>query len=117
VLADEPGGGAFAEDALLGGGLQAPSGLELTVGLPTPRCVVPTRTQDGLPADPGILRTLVERHRIDLGPFGRQGCAGAYAEVAIAGRLRIGEHLEVRHGELSPRAAIDSVLTRLHGQA
>jgi hypothetical protein len=26
------------------------------------------RAQDGLPADPAILRALVERHRIDLAP-------------------------------------------------
>ena len=113
VLDDGPDGEPFAEDALLGGRLQAPSGLELTVGLPTPRCVVPTRAQDGLPADPAILRTLVERHRIDLGPFGRQGCAGAYAEVASAGRLRTGERLEVRRGHVAPRTVIDSAVIRL----
>ena len=103
----------FAEDALLGGRLRASSGLELTVGLPTPRCVVPTRAQDGLPADPALLRTLVEHHRIDLGPFGRQGCVGAYAEVARAGRLRTGERLEVRRGPAAPRIVIDSAVTRL----
>jgi uncharacterized protein YcbX len=117
VLDDGPGGEPFAEDALLGGRLQAPSGLQLTVGLPTPRCVVPTRAQDGLPADPGILRTLVERHRIDLGPFGRQGCAGAYAEVASAGRLRTGERLEVRRGRVAQRTVIDRAVIRLQDQA
>ena len=90
--------GGFAEDALLGGALRGASGLRLTVGLPTPRCVVPTRAQDGLPAAPRILRTLVERHRFDLGPFGRQGCVGAYAEVARAGRVRVGERLAVEPG-------------------
>jgi uncharacterized protein YcbX len=117
VLDDGPGNASFAEDALLGATLQAPSGLELTVSLPTPRCVVPTRAQDGLPADPAILRSLVERHRIDLGPFGRHGCAGAYAEVASAGRLGIGERLEVRPGHLTPRAVIDIVVARLRDQA
>jgi uncharacterized protein YcbX len=113
LLDSGPDAEAFEEDALLGSGLEAPSGLELSVGLPTPRCVVPTRAQDGLPADPGILRTLVERHRIDLGPFGRLGCAGAYAEIASAGRLRTGDRLEVRRGDMAPRAAIDSAVTRL----
>ena len=117
VLDDGPDGEPFAEDELLGARLQAPSGLELTVGLPTPRCVVPTRAQDGLPADPAILRTLVERHRIDLGPFGRLGCAGAYAEVASAGRLRTGDRLEVRRGHMAPRAVIDSAVIRLQDQA
>jgi uncharacterized protein YcbX len=117
LLDDGPEGGPFAEDALIGARLQAASGLALTVGLPTPRCVVPTRAQDGLPADPAILRTLVDRHRIDLGPFGRQGCAGAYAEVASAGRLRTGERLEVRRGPMAPRAAIDSAVARLRERA
>jgi uncharacterized protein YcbX len=117
VLDDGPDARPFAEDALLGGRLQAPSGLELTVGLPTPRCVVPTRAQDELPADPGILRTIVEHHRIDLGPYGRQGCAGAYAEVASAGRLRTGERLAVRHADVTPRAAIDSAVARLQDRA
>ena len=116
VLDDGPDGAPFAEDALLGGRLQAPSGLQLTVSLPTPRCVVPTRAQEELPADPGILRTIVEHHRIDLGPFGRQGCAGAYAEVASAGRLRTGERLEVRRGHVAPRAVIDSAVIRLRDQ-
>jgi uncharacterized protein len=99
LLLDDGGDGtAFAEDALLGGRLRAPSGLVLDVGLPTPRCVVPTRAHDGLPADPGILRAVVAHHRIDLGLFGRQGCAGAYAEVASAGGLRTGERLEVEAG-------------------
>jgi uncharacterized protein YcbX len=113
LLDNGPDAEAFDEDALLGSGLEAPSGLELSVGLPTPRCVVPTRAQDGLRADPGILRTLVERHRIDLGPFGRLGCAGAYAEIASAGRLRTGDRLEVRRGDMAPRAAIGSAVTRL----
>ena len=104
-------------DALLGGHLQGPSGLKLTIGLPTPRCVVPTRAQDGLPADPAILRTLVDAHRVDLGPFGRQGCAGAYAEVANAGRLRTGERFEVRRGDAPPRAAIDRAVARLRDHA
>ena len=117
LVLDDLGDPSFAEDALLGAALRAPSGLELTVGLPTPRCVVPTRAQDGLPADPAILRTLVERHRIDFGPFGRQGCAGAYAEVASAGHLRTGERFEVRPGPVAPRAVIDSVVTRLRDQA
>jgi uncharacterized protein YcbX len=106
-------GDGFTEDALLGGRLRARSGLTLTVGLPTPRCVVPTRAQDGLPADPRVLRTLVARHRVDLAPFGRQGCAGAYAEVARAGTLRTGDTLAVEPGTLSATAATDAAVATL----
>jgi uncharacterized protein YcbX len=113
LLDDGSAGDGFAEDALLGGRLRGPSGLELTVGLPTPRCVVPTRAQDGLPADPGILRTLVGRHRIDLGPFGRQGCAGAYAEVVNAGHVRTGERLTVAASTTPPGDAVRDAVARL----
>jgi uncharacterized protein len=105
--------GGFAEDALLGGTLRAPSGLELAVGLPTPRCVVPTRGHDGLPPDPTILRAIVAHHRIDLGPVGRQGCAGSYAELVRDGHLRVGDRLERRPGEIPPDAVIRATLARL----
>jgi uncharacterized protein YcbX len=115
LLDDGAGADGFAEDALLGGTLRAPSGLELTVGLPTPRCVVPMRAHDGVPADPAILRTIVAVHRFDLGPVGRQGCAGSYAEVARPGPLRAGDRLELRPGAGSAQDAIAASLARLFG--
>ena len=100
-------GDRFAKDALLGARLAGASGLVLAVELPTPRCVVPTRAHDDLPADLRILRAVVEQHRVDLGPFGRQGCLGAYAEVAHGGRVEVGASLDV---EASP-ATFDEALT------
>lgn len=99
ILVDDGAGGAgFVEDSLIGRGLRAPSGLELAVGLPVPRCVVPTRASEELPADPSILRTVNRRHAVDLGPLGRSGCLGAYAEVPRAGTLAVGDALEVTDG-------------------
>jgi hypothetical protein len=86
--------------------------VELAVELPTPRCVVPTRAHEELPADPGILRTIVAHHRLDLGPFGRQGCAGAYAEVVRAGRVNVGERLEVERGRAPRDEAIRAGVAR-----
>ena len=83
------------------------------VGLPTPRCVVPTRAVDGLPHEPAILRTIVEHHRWDLGPAGRQGCAGSYAEVARTGALRAGERMRVLAGAASPSEVVRATLERL----
>jgi MOSC domain-containing protein len=105
--------GPFAEDALLGARVRAPSGLEMMVGLPTPRCVVPTRAHDGLPADPAILRAIVARHRIDLGPVGRQGCAGSYAEIVRPGRVRVGDRLGIRTGGDAPEEVIRASLARV----
>ena len=115
VLDDGAVAGGFAEDALLGGRLRGPSGVELAVGLPTPRCVVPTRAHDELPADPRILRTVVQQHRLDLGPFGRQGCAGAYAEVARGGEVRVGQRLDVEPGDTTVEAAVARLVEQLAG--
>jgi uncharacterized protein YcbX len=83
------------------------------VDLPTPRCVVPARAHEELPADPRILRTIAERHRVDLGPFGRHACAGAYAEVVSAGAVRVGDRLGVGPATIAPRAALDATISRL----
>lgn len=117
VLDDGQSVAGFAEDELLGGHLRSKSGLDLTVGLPTPRCVVPTRARDELPADPRILRTLVASHRLDLGRFGRQGCVGAYAEVAQGGRVRVGERLDIELSQAQQQETIRASLARLTYQA
>ena len=86
----------FAEDELLGHGLRgdgdAPA---LAVGVPTPRCVVPTRATEDLPHDPGVLRAVVAEHRVEIPGVGSYGCLGAYAEVARPGRLAVGDRLAV----------------------
>jgi uncharacterized protein YcbX len=113
LLDDGAEPGAFGEDALIGRSLRAPSGCELRVDLPTPRCVVPTRAHEELPADPLILRTIARGHRVDLGPFGRHACAGAYAEVVNAGAVRVGDRLAVGPARTAPREALDATIARL----
>ena len=98
---------------MIGARIRAPSGLEMTVGLPTTRCVVPTRAREGLPADPAILRTIVARHRIELGPVGRQGCAGSYAEIGRGGDVGVGERLDVSPGAAEGEDVIHASLSRL----
>jgi len=106
----------FAEDALVGGTLRAPSGLEMAVELPTPRCVVPTRAHEELPADPAILRTIVAEHRVDLGAFGSQGCAGAYATVSRSGTLATGEWVEIRRATTPPAHSIRDAVARAESE-
>ncbi|HEY2716114.1 MAG TPA: MOSC N-terminal beta barrel domain-containing protein [Solirubrobacterales bacterium] len=113
LLDDGEERGDFAEDALVGGALRAPSGLEISVEIPTPRCVVPTRAHEEIPADPRILRTIVAEHRVDLGAFGSQGCAGAYATVSRSGRLATGERVEVRAPTTASAGSIQDAVARV----
>lgn len=119
VLDDGDRPGAFTEDALVGRALTGPAGVRMTVGLPTPRCVVPNRAHEELPADPRVLRTLAADHRIDLGAFGRRPCAGAYAEVHRAGTIAVGDALAVEDAATAPadalRATVRRLEARLHG--
>ncbi len=64
--------------------------VELVVGVPTPRCVMTTVAQDGLPRDPAILRTIAAENRLtnELGTF---ACLGAYASVAAGGTVAVGD--------------------------
>jgi hypothetical protein len=88
--------------------------VRLRVALPTPRCVVPTRTREELPADPRLLKHLAGSNRWDLGPFGRPVCLGAYAEVSRSGRLAVGERVAVgRRGAPSAEAAVAETVERV----
>jgi MOSC domain-containing protein len=114
VLDDGHVPGEFTEDRLMGAELRGPSGVRLAVRVPTPRCVVPTRACEELSRDPGLLRTIAQHHRVDLGHFGRQPCVGAYAEIEHEGRLGVGEQVEVRTAAaMSPQAAVAESIQRL----
>ena len=80
----------FVENDWLGRGLEMGEGVRLTVSLPDPRCVMTTMPQGELPKDTEVLRTLVRHNRIDVAG-GLYPCAGVYATVAAAGRLRAGD--------------------------
>lgn len=82
VLLDTPLVGQ-PEREWCGDRLEAP-GSAFRVEVPTVRCVVPTRSQPGLPRDPQIMRTvaaLADRH------------LGVYATVERSGELREGDPL------------------------
>jgi len=111
VLDDGQQPGAFTEDDLLGRPLSAPSGLELAVGVPTPRCVVPTRAHEELPADKRVLGLLDRHHRLSLEPLGDTGCAGAYAEITRSGRLCVGD--PVHTGQRTACSADEAVARTL----
>jgi uncharacterized protein YcbX len=104
---------AWSEDALLGARLGGPSGVVLTVSLPCPRCVVPSRAHEEVPAFPQLLRHLIAEHEFDLGAFGKHGCAGSYAEVAATGAVRVGDELTATAGDEPHQAVIDAAVERI----
>ena len=78
----------------------------------TPRCVMTTHAQGGLPKDREILRTLTRVRSRQVRVFGERPCVGCYAEVVGPGVVRRGdpvrvERVEPRHGALT--TAIDAV--------
>jgi uncharacterized protein YcbX len=81
----------FAENGWVGGTLHVGADVELAVPLPTPRCVMTTLPLEELPADPGVLRTIVRNNRLDLADVGKYPCAGAYATTTHAGTIRTGD--------------------------
>ena len=67
----------------------------------TPRCVMTTLPQPGLPKDSNVLKTIARVNMKDLGPLGRMPCAGSYAEVVTPGVVRRGD--SIRFERVEPR--------------
>ena len=81
ILIDAPDGGAFPEQAWVGGRIQLGDAI-LTIDDPCPRCVMTTFGFAELPKDTTIMRTLVRVANGDL---------GVYSSIEQAGRVRVGD--------------------------
>ena len=81
---------AYAEDGWRTRRLRIGEAL-LSVGDPTPRCVVPSASPDSGLADRDALRELLERR----GPIDGDPCLGVYAEVVEPGIVRVGDAVTV----------------------
>jgi uncharacterized protein YcbX len=64
----------------------------VVIGL-TARCVMTTLSQDDLPKDPHVLRTIVEQNG---------GNVGVYAAVARGGKLRLGDAVGIESERAVP---------------
>ena len=78
---------------------------------PTPRCVMTTLAQPGLPKDAAILKTVVRIGLQEIGQLGQFACAGSYAGVVTPGVVRRGdpigfERVQPRKGALSATIAM-----------
>ena len=80
----------FVESGWVGRDLSIGDAAELRIIMDTPRCAVPT-LDHGNGRDLDAVRTVATRNVIDLPAFGRQPCAGVYAQVLRAGRIAIGD--------------------------
>jgi len=96
IVIDCPGSNGFLENEWVGDEIAIGSEVRLKVTIPCPRCVVPTLPRTGLAVDPGILRTIVEANRVDLGDFGNLPCTGVYADVVQPGIIHCGDDVTVR---------------------
>lgn len=97
VLLDTPGLDGFPENEWAGRTLRVGDdehGTELTVGDPTPRCIMTTVDQGGLPRQPGVLQTIaaINKRSNEMGTF---ACLGSYATVARPGTVRAGDPIEL----------------------
>ena len=63
----------------------------LLVGVPTPRCAVPSASPDTGVRDRDVLRELIEKRGVVDG----EACLGVYAEVLEPGIVRVGDVLEL----------------------
>jgi uncharacterized protein len=67
----------------------------LRFGAASPRCVMTTLAQRGLPDDKSVLQTLATHNRRDFGGFGNFACFGAYAEVVEPGTVTVGDSVDL----------------------
>ncbi|MCU1484203.1 MAG: hypothetical protein JWN67_949 [Actinomycetia bacterium] len=63
----------------------------LDVTGPSPRCVMVTLPQLGLPRDRGILQTVAKHNRVPFMGLGDWACLGAYATVVTPGEVAVGD--------------------------
>jgi uncharacterized protein YcbX len=85
----------FVENDWIGRTLAIGQDVRLTITDPTPRCSIPSLSQQGLPKDPGLLRTLVEHNRIPVPLLDNESlpCAGIYGFVVQGGEVRRGDEI------------------------
>lgn len=74
--------------------------VEITMGDPTPRCVMTTVAQPGLSREPGVLRAVAAENK-QSNPLGTFACLGCYATVSRPGTVRSGDTVVPRSGDQS----------------
>jgi MOSC domain-containing protein len=92
VVGSLPGQEDFVENEWPERMLSIGDEVRLVIMVPAPRCVMTTLAQGDLPADPGILRALVQHNSVWIPPLGRKyPCVGVFARVLRGGIIRRGD--------------------------
>lgn len=91
----ETEGAAFLENAWPGSSLSVGDRARLGVAIPDPRCVMTTLPQGDLERDAEILEALTRHNGLEVGRAGRMPCAGVYAVVHEAGRIKLGDPVSI----------------------
>ena len=91
------GEGGFVEDGWVGRTV-ALGGAEMSVTMPTMRCVMTTLPQQGLPRDRETLRAIATHNRRTIAGLGEWACAGVYGDVSTPGRVQVGDPVSVGDG-------------------
>ncbi len=92
VIASPPGEEGFVENVWPERTLIIGDEVRLAILVPAPRCVMTTLAQGDMPADPGILRGIVEHNNVLIPQRGRKyPCVGVFARVLRGGVIRRGD--------------------------
>lgn len=81
----------FVENGWVGRTLALGDAVQMSVTMPTMRCVMTTLPQEDLPRDRETLRTIAAHNRIEITGMGEWACAGVYGDVTAGGKLRVGD--------------------------
>jgi len=87
VVETSRGENDFVENAWIGQVLRIGESVRLSVTGPCPRCVMTTLPQGDLPKDSGILRTVAQHNRANV---------GVYACVLQGGNVRRGDSVRLQ---------------------
>ena len=91
---DVDGGGDFAENDWVDATATVGDAV-IRFGAVSPRCVMTTLEQPGLPSAKEILRTLAATNRHDFQGVGDFACLGIYAEVVTPGTIDVGQQIVI----------------------
>jgi uncharacterized protein YcbX len=91
LVLDLPGVEPFAENGWCGALLRVGTDVVLRLGLPAPRCAIPTLAQPSLPHDNDVIRTIARHNRIPVDGLSPSACVGCYADVVQEGVIHTGD--------------------------